>query len=186
VGPKGGDLFRDRYRVPSARLRGWDYGGGGTYFVTICTRYRICFFGDISEGKMLLSPFGQIVVEEWEETAKVRPYVTLDLRVVMPNHFHGILFIEPPPLSEKGRPLGVIINQFKGACTRRIWAAGRHDFAWQTRFHDHIIRNEESLLNLRKYISENPLRWQEDRLHPDAPPFDVETPRGASPRRRKP
>jgi len=158
-------------------MKGWDYGGGGAYFVTICARNRTCYFGEIVEGQFSPSPFGEIVAEEWEETSRVRPYVDLDFWVVMPNHFHGILFIHPPRFSEASRPLGVIIGQFKGACTRRIEAAGRPDFAWQARFHDHVIRDEESLFNLRKYIQENPLRWKEDRLHPDAPPLDVKTPR---------
>jgi REP-associated tyrosine transposase len=162
-------LFRNKYRVPSARLKGWDYGRGGAYFVTICTRHRTCYFGEIGQAGLTPSPLGEIVAEEWEVTSRLRPYVDLDAWVVMPNHFHGILFIRQPRLSEGSRPLGVVIGQFKAACTRRIWAAGRHDFAWQERFHDHIIRDDESLSHLRKYILENPIRWQEDSLHPDAP-----------------
>jgi REP-associated tyrosine transposase len=118
-------------------MKGWDYGRGGAYFVTICTQGRICCFGDIAEGQVIHSPLGQIVAEEWAP-----------------------------------RPLGTIIGQFKGACTHRIWASDRRDFAWQPRFWDHVIRDEESLQRLRKYILENPLRWEEDRLHPNAPPTD--------------
>jgi REP element-mobilizing transposase RayT len=105
--------------------------------------------------------------------------VDLDAWVVMPNHFHGILFVQPPRLSEARRPLGVIIGQFKGVCTRRIRSAGRRDFDWQERFWDHIIRDEEALQRLRKYILENPIRWKEDRLHPDAPPLVDDAPQGA-------
>ncbi len=169
MAPKSGLLYRNRYRVPSARLQGWDYGLGGAYFVTLCTQNRICYFGEIVEAGLLPSPPAEIVAEEWEATPRMRPYVHLDAWVVMPNHFHGILLIDSPRFSEERRPLGTIIGKFKGACTHRIWAAGRRDFAWQPRFHDHIIRDEESLLNLRRYIQENPLRWKEDRLHPDAP-----------------
>jgi len=60
--------------------------------------------------------------------------------------------------------LGVIINQYKRACTinaRKIHA----DFAWQTRFHDHIIRNEESFQQIRSYIAGNPASWEVDTLY---------------------
>jgi REP element-mobilizing transposase RayT len=174
------NLFRNRYRVPSARLRGWDYGGGGMYSVTICTQHRICHFGEIGEQGLILSPAGEIVAEEWQATTNLRPYVALDAWVVMPNHFHGILFVQPPSLSGPRRNLGAIIGQFKGACTSRIWAASHRDFAWQTRYWDQIVRDEESLAGLRQYIHDNPARWREDRLHPDAPPLTL-TPK----RRRK-
>ena len=41
------DRFQDKYRIPSARLRNWDYGSDATYYVTICTQGRECFFGEI-------------------------------------------------------------------------------------------------------------------------------------------
>ncbi|HEV7786947.1 MAG TPA: hypothetical protein VGQ28_16490, partial [Thermoanaerobaculia bacterium] len=63
---------------------------------------------------MDLSPLGQIVAEEWEKTPRVRSYVTLDAWIVMPNHVHGVLSIDPPPLDGRPRPLGEIIGQFKG------------------------------------------------------------------------
>lgn len=61
--------------------------------------------------------------------------------------------------------LGAIIGQFKAACTKRIWSSG-HDFAWQPRFHEHIIRDEKILHNIREYIATNPLKWESDRNHP--------------------
>ncbi len=59
--------------------------------------------------------------------------------------------------------LGSIIGQFKSVCTKRIWAAGFRDFAWQTRFYDHIIRDEKSLHKIREYIINNVGRWEQDR-----------------------
>lgn len=47
--------------------------------------------------------------------------------------------------------------------TKRIWAAGFRDFSWQSRFYDHIIRDEKSLQKIREYIINNPLRWEEDK-----------------------
>jgi len=59
--------------------------------------------------------------------------------------------------------LGVIINQYKRVCTinaRKIHS----DFAWQSRFHDHIIRNNDSFQRISNYILNNPLNWAEDKF----------------------
>jgi REP element-mobilizing transposase RayT len=161
----GNVLYRNRYRVPSTRLSGWDYARG-VYCVTICTQDRICWLGDVVKGEMILSDLGEIVAEEWEEMARRRPHVDLDAWVVMPNHLHGILFLQPC-LDGRPRPLGEALGHFKGACSDRIWAKGRREFAWQPRFFDQIIRNEETLLKFRRYIQENPLHWEIDRHHPE-------------------
>ncbi len=206
--------FKDKYRIESTRLPGWDYSAPGWYFVTICTDQRLLFFGEIVDGQMRLSPAGQIVAEEWLRTAQVRSNVVLDEWVIMPNHVHGIIVIlpresvavrapqrdaadagvpvetsrrdvstvqnrgvsttvpfTPPRQDEPAQPiaglrphtLGAIINQIKSVCTKRIWASGATDFAWQPRFYDHIIRDEGSLARIRQYIRDNPERWERDR-----------------------
>jgi hypothetical protein len=55
----------------------------------------------------------------------------------------------------KSNSIGSIINQFKRICTITIKTRG-FDFAWQPRFHDHIIRTRIELYRIRKYIRENP------------------------------
>lgn len=87
-------LFKNKYRVESTRLKGWDYAAVGCYFVTICTRGRECFFGEVKDGEMHLSEIGDIVAGEWQKTESVRPNVELDEWVVMPNHIHGIIVIK--------------------------------------------------------------------------------------------
>lgn len=67
--------------------------------------------------------------------------------------------------SEKWNPgtLGVILNQYKRICTiraREIQAG----FGWQSRFHDHIIRNDESYQRISEYIRNNPLNWRNDKF----------------------
>jgi len=181
--------YQDRFRVESARLPGWDYASVGWYFVTICTRDRVTVLGDVIDGKMQLSSIGEIVADEWQKTPQVRPNVTLDEWVIMPNHIHGIIVIETPQRGTGGPAdrlvspghaetpqrgvstlaagsLGAIIGQIKAACTKRIWAAGRTDFAWQMRFYDHIIRDPISLRRIREYIASNPARWMEDKDNP--------------------
>jgi REP element-mobilizing transposase RayT len=79
----------------SIRLRGYDYTQAGAYFVTICTQDRACLFGEIIDGQMRLNAPGQIVHDEWLRTGALRPNVELDAFVVMPNHFHGIIVLDP-------------------------------------------------------------------------------------------
>ena len=68
----------------------------------------------------------------------------------------------------KPRSIGAIMGQFKSICTKRIWATGFGDFGWQSRFYDHITRNEESLWAIRQYIRDNPAKWGMDRDNPDS------------------
>jgi REP element-mobilizing transposase RayT len=77
----------------SIRLQGYDYSQAGGYFVTIVTWRREFLFGDIVNGEMKLNKVGKIVEWEWLELSKRLQYVELGAHVVMPNHFHGIVFI---------------------------------------------------------------------------------------------
>ncbi len=87
-------LFNNKYRVESARLKGWDYTNSGMYYITICTANMKKYFGKIKNGEVNLSDEGKIVEEEWENTAIKRSNVILDEFIVMPNHFHGIIALE--------------------------------------------------------------------------------------------
>jgi REP element-mobilizing transposase RayT len=95
-------LFNNKYRVESARLKGWDYSNTGLYYITICTYGMKKFFGEIVNGNVILSDAGKIVDEEWLNNAVVRKNVILDEYVVMPNHFHGIMALEK--ISEQSCP----------------------------------------------------------------------------------
>jgi hypothetical protein len=56
--------------------------------------------------------------------------------------------------------LSKVIQQFKRACTIDIKEiTPQIDKLWQRSFYDRIIRNEKELYNIRKFIRENPLRW---------------------------
>ena len=181
-------LFKDKYRIESARLPGYDYSSPGLYFVTICTKNRVCYFGDVVNGKMELSPMGEIVADEWQKTSDIRANVQLDEWIVMPNHLHGIIWIthtvetfrrggtvetfrrnvSTADTQSRLQPnsLGSIIGQIKSICTKRIRAAGFADFDWQERFHDDIIRNDRALDAVRAYIIHNPANWEKDKDNP--------------------
>ena len=182
-------LFQNKYRIKSTRLKHWDYSSNGAYYVTICTKDREQFFGEIINGKMKLSEIGKIVEHEWKQTCEIRKNVELDEYVIMPDHMHGILFIEnalhPVETPRRGvstrhilnphhnpewkpNSLGSIICQFKSICTKRIYAIGFPNFVWQTRFHESIVQNEKHLNAIRKYIINNPLKFESDKnLHPN-------------------
>ncbi len=178
----------------SIRLPGYDYTHPGAYFVTICTHQRESLFGDVVDGEMRLNEFGEIVREEWFQTAKIRPNVELrdDEFVVMPNHIHGIIWIVDivgatrrvapttttrqvaPMASEPRGPvpgsIGAIIGQFKSIVTKRIniLRAAPGAPVWQRNYYEHIIRNEHALNAIRQYIHDNPARWSWDRNNLDA------------------
>ena len=77
----------------SIRLKEYDYSQVGAYFVTICTWQKECLFGDVIDGEMRLNELGEIVDKEWVQTPIVRSNVELDVYIVMPNHFHGIIIV---------------------------------------------------------------------------------------------
>lgn len=81
----------NKHHRKSIRLVGYDYSQAGLYFVTICCEDKICRFGQVKNGTMVLNEYGQIANDEWLKTAEIRPNVKLHEFVVMPNHIHGII-----------------------------------------------------------------------------------------------
>ena len=90
--------FQNKYRISSTRLKNWDYGKNGAYFITICTRNREHFFGEIvsinDENEMQFNEIGLLANKFWAEIPKHFPFVELGNYQVMPNHVHGILIID--------------------------------------------------------------------------------------------
>lgn len=184
------EKYKGKYRIPSARLKTWDYGSNALYFITICTKNREHYFGEIANGQMILSEIGILAYKYWNEIPEHFPFVNLDEFVVMPNHVHGIIIIDkpdndgcnvafnvetqifaslpsqPPKISKnkfgpQSKNLASIIRGFKIGVTtnaRKIHA----DFEWQPRFHDHIIRNNDSYEKIKNYIINNPQKWNDD------------------------
>ena len=160
--------FKGRYRIESTRFPDWDYRTAGFYFVTICTKRQQLFLGSIVDEKICLSSIGKIVSYEWREIQKHHRGIVLDHWIVMPDHLHGIIVIQENDQVKNNQKiqspsLGVVVNQFKGRCTRRIHATGHRDFSWQRGYYDQIIRNETMLAYVRQYIESNPAKWQLDK-----------------------
>lgn len=77
----------------SIRLKGYDYAQAGLYFITICCQDRVCRFGDVVNGEMILNEYGQIAHDEWMKLSERFPNFELDVFQIMPNHLHGLLFL---------------------------------------------------------------------------------------------
>lgn len=178
-------LFRGKYRVGSSRLKGFDYSMNGAYFITICTKNRMPFFGEIENEKMKLNALGEQADYYWRQIPQHFSMVKLDFFVVMPDHIHGIIFIDDSLAGTERQNIGVetqdfaslrkgyyknkfgpqsknlssIIRGFKIGMTKY---ANRHNihFSWQNRFHDRIIRSKKELNNIRHYIELNPMNWE--------------------------
>ncbi len=179
----------EKHHRRSIRLKEYDYAQSGAYFVTICTQNRVCLFGTAANGEMELNNAGQIVKSTWEGLPARFPSARLDVFVVMPNHIHGIIIVgaqfiapadgfgtattdpgarNPGAINRAPTTLGEIIRAYKAASTRFIRQAGTTEFAWQRNYYEHVVRNEESLDRIRRYIVENPAGWTTDRENPEA------------------
>jgi len=86
--------YQDKYRIPSTRLQQWDYRWAGVYYITICTKERQYFFGEIENGKMILTPTGFLANKIWIEIENHHDNVELGTFVIMPNHIHGIIILK--------------------------------------------------------------------------------------------
>lgn len=241
------EKFRNKYRIPSARATWWNYGWAGAYFITICTKDRNHYFGEIKNGEMKLSPCGILADVFWHEIKNHAIDIELGAFVVMPNHIHGIIILNTdnhllgledpdtmgnkladiigndienigdiesgilgeignsgndienisgidniadienigenggenvqtghapslamPSPSSSPRNIGKnsvssIIGGYKSAVTKHANRLGL-DFGWQSRFHDHIIRNDGEYQRINDYIENNPKKWDADKF----------------------
>jgi putative transposase len=104
----------------------------------------------------------------------------------MPNHVLGIIIINKPDgghdvetqnfaslrknnktknkFEPQSQNLASIIRGYKSGVKKHA-TMNDINFAWQSRFHDHIIRNDKSFNNIRYYIVENPAKWEHDKFY---------------------
>ena len=167
-----------RFRDTKPRLKGWDYSRPGLYFITMVTHERQCIFGEIQAGRVVYSPMGEIVKDEWLRSFDLREELFCHDWVIMPNHIHAIMEIKKipdkkPVIKNPGiayrpsRSISSIVAGFKSATTKRINQYRNTPGAgvWQARFHDHIIRDDAGYQKIREYIQTNPRHWRDDRFH---------------------
>jgi len=237
------------------RLEGFDYSVEGYYFVTICTKNKIKWFGEIKNSEMVLNQYGKVVAECLRDLPNHYSNIQLDAFIIMPNHLHCIIIIKnddvvvgnglrpflvvgngpqsfpvvgngfKPFLKKNQYSLSEVIRGLKtfSSCkiNKKISGFTKSDgdnlisdknitnlkrnglkpfpttttsttsgliydnnmcndnsgnglkpfptFQWQKSFFDHIVRNEQSLNNIREYIINNPLKWELDIENRDVP-----------------
>ena len=153
------------------RLKGFDYGKTGAYFLTICTQNRKNILSTIvGEGSPLprLSPYGKIVDKWIQKIPNKYSEVSVDCYVIMPNHIHILLSIVKDDGRENPSPTAdTIIGWLKYQATKEInqFRGTAGDKFFQRSFFDHIVRNRDDYYEICKYIYDYPLRWYYDKLY---------------------
>jgi REP element-mobilizing transposase RayT len=133
----------------------------------------------VVDGEMVKNEFGGIVWDEWRKSATIREEIELDEFVIMPNHVHGIVFIAGAtgrsPLRDNGDlpgaragSIGAFMAGFKSVVSKRINQIRNTPGipVWQRNYYEHVIRNDEELNHIRKYVTGNPMKWAEDEDNP--------------------
>ena len=146
--------------------------------------------GSLDAPHIELSPLGKQVRDMWEAISLYYPEVRVLATMVMPDHLHGILFVERP----MEQPLGMVIKGFKAGCNkayRQALAGGlclpmpqhccgkengqtaskdndrAHGFLFSRNYNDHILEGEGELERWFKYLADNPRRLAVKRQHPE-------------------
>jgi len=170
----------------SPRHKEFDYSQPGAYLGTICTKDRVCLFGEIRDDSMILNAAGRMVHRWLLKAPSKFPVLETDEYIIMPNHLHCVLFNIPNDKSlrmdqeiEANPSLSDIVQWFKTMTTNEYirgvrdlqWIPFRRQL-WLRSFYDHVIRNEEELAAYRTYILQNPLKWVLDLDNPENFPGD--------------
>ncbi len=163
------------------RLKQYDYSSAGAYFITICIKDRIRLLSDIIKPvgvgahddpinsanydlQIRLTDTGKITERVLLSSNNI-PGVKIDRYVIMPDHIHAIIFLNPDEyISQKSgssraptptnEMLPHIISTFKRLCSKEL---GSNIF--QRGYYEHIIRDREDYKTITEYIHENPIRW---------------------------
>ena len=174
------------------RLKNFDYGSSGAYFITICTKDRKILFapvgadsisariGAIGQGNGADSISARMVERTFLETISRYDGVDSPIYVVMPNHFHAIITISRAGMEsvhlradmESAPTVSEIVQSFKRYSTVEYTKLVKDGILppfdkqiWQRSFYDHVIRNQDDYDEIYKYIYENPMKWQFDQLY---------------------
>lgn len=109
-------------------------------------------------GEYSISPtaLGSKVLSCWAQIPARWPGVSLVEAQLMPDHFHGILFVEEP--LPRGKTLGDIVRGFKTGCREAGWAEG---------YVDNILFEKGQLRKMADFVRDNPRRLGVKREHPE-------------------
>ena len=154
------------------RLENYDYSQNGTYFITICVKDRkpilskIVGTGVPDCPKTLLLPHGKIAEAYINKFNNFYNDILIDKYVIMPDHIHFLISISsgqartPVPtcseikIDNKNSTIAKFVSIFKRFCNKEY---GNN--IWQSRYYDHIIRNQDDYNEIFEYIENNPKKY---------------------------
>jgi len=173
--PKGIAMNKQTNKHPirkTSRLLSYDYSSDGVYHVIICSRSKRCIFGTIECGQVCLSREDEIVDKAIRALPEHYPEVKILTYIIMPNHVHILLGIGVTISgkdffdisfdkgSDTHHTLGQIIGSMKSYASKEA-ASG----LWQSRFYEHIIREQQDYISTIEYIQNNPMKWERDEFY---------------------
>ncbi|MCM1489935.1 MAG: transposase [Muribaculum sp.] len=168
-------------KTPRASFIDYD---AGYFFITICTKNRFHYFGEIENAEMHLSNLGMFLYNQLFIANEINKCIEVLLFVVMPNHLHAIIYVKPNSLNfslnspiQQRSPnpslranstcqrhvptLSRYVNSLKGSVTKYAKSLSLQ-FEWQSRYHDHAIRNLNEMNRISEYIMNNVSNWKQD------------------------
>ncbi len=161
--------MKQNTRKPN-RLENYDYSRDGTYFITICVKDRKPILSKVRVGtgvpdcpRILLLPYGEIADKYIHQLNNFYEHISVIKYVIMPDHIHFLLSISdgqsrtPVPtrseikIDNKNSTISKFVSTFKRFCNKEY---GNN--IWQSRYYDHVIRNQEDYNEKWDYIENNP------------------------------
>ena len=157
----------------SPRLKEYDYNSTAIYFSTICVQHRKCLLSKVVGTGVLdcpcveLTEYGRIAEKYIKQLNDFYNHISIEDYVIMPNHIHLVIYIRmdgqsgtPVPTTKANSEYSKFISTLKRFCNKEY---GYN--IWQSRSHEHIIRDYRDYERIKTYIHENPLKWQFDELY---------------------
>ncbi len=144
----------------SIRLKRYDYRSHAAYFITFCVQDRLKILSQIINGKAIHSIAGNALQQSWEAIPRQFPQVDTREMVVMPDHFHGIIILNPS--ETRSIALGYVVQQLKIQTARRLrFLPGPNPkVSWQRNYYERIIRDETHYATVVRYIQNNPTNYK--------------------------
>lgn len=164
-----GQTMANRYRK-RMRLQDWDYSQAAMYMITICVADRTHRLGTMTESDTVrLSDAGRMVVEEIERLDQQHPQIVLDEYIVMPNHVHLLLGLNPRMDEASPVSLRRVVGELKSRTTNRYVNGVKRGLLppfdrhlWQVDYYETIMRDGSWTDQRREYILSNPANWRDD------------------------
>ena len=149
------------------RLENYDYRSPGYYHIVILTHKRQNLLGNIDQGIMTSSPFGQVLKEILENISDRMPNIEIIKFQVMPDHVHILINLFEIENTENSVSISDFVSRIK---TFSVWKYRNErpvenyqnlpTKVWHRSFYDHILRSIEEAELTFKYIEYNPDQFE--------------------------